>query len=78
MRYLVTGKQMKQVDQYTIQTIGIPSLVLMERAAIAVAREVEQLGKRQTISGQSVELAIMEQMELLLPEYYFSRDILSL
>ncbi len=46
MRYLVTGKQMKQVDQYTIQTIGIPSLVLMERAAIAVTREVEQLGKK--------------------------------
>ena len=44
MRYLVTGKQMKQLDQYTIQTIGIPSLALMERAAIAVAREVEQLG----------------------------------
>lgn len=39
MRYLVTGEQMKKVDQYTIETIGIPSLVLMERAAMAVARE---------------------------------------
>ena len=41
MRYLLTGEQMKNVDQYTIQTIGISSLVLMERAAMAVAREAE-------------------------------------
>ena len=33
MRYLVDGSQMKAADQYTIQTIGTPSLVLMERAA---------------------------------------------
>lgn len=42
MRYLVTGGQMKAIDQYTIQTIGIPSVVLMERAAAAVADAVEQ------------------------------------
>lgn len=41
MRYLVTGQQMKMIDQYTIRTVGIPSLVLMERAAMAVAREAE-------------------------------------
>ncbi|WP_349666799.1 NAD(P)H-hydrate dehydratase [Lacrimispora sp.] len=39
MRYLVTGEQMKLVDQYTIEQIGIPSLVLMERAALAVFKE---------------------------------------
>ncbi|MGC6175464.1 NAD(P)H-hydrate dehydratase [Lacrimispora sp. 38-1] len=39
MRYLVTGEQMKRVDQYTIEQIGIPSLVLMERAAMAVFNE---------------------------------------
>nr|WP_288825591.1 NAD(P)H-hydrate dehydratase [uncultured Clostridium sp.] len=39
MRYLVTGEQMKRVDQYTIEQIGIPSLVLMERAALAVFKE---------------------------------------
>ncbi len=31
MQILVTGEQMKQLDQATIQTMGIPSLVLMER-----------------------------------------------
>ncbi len=41
MRYLVTGRQMKAIDQYTIQTVGIPSVVLMERAAAAVADVVE-------------------------------------
>ena len=37
MRRLVTGKQMKEIDAYAIQTIGILSMVLMERAALAVA-----------------------------------------
>lgn len=36
MRELVSGTQMKQLDGYTIQEIGIPSLVLMERAARSV------------------------------------------
>lgn len=50
MRYLVTGEQMKEIDRYTIDTIGIPSLVLMERAAGAVAREAEKLaGKDEAI-----------------------------
>lgn len=34
---------MKEVDHYTIDTIGIPSLVLMERAALAVVCEIEKL-----------------------------------
>ncbi|WP_460641242.1 NAD(P)H-hydrate dehydratase [Lacrimispora brassicae] len=46
MRYLVTGGQMKEVDRYTIENIGIPSLVLMERAALAVTEEVVKHGKK--------------------------------
>lgn len=42
MRYLMTGAQMKEIDAYAIQTIGIPSMVLMERAALAVAGAVEK------------------------------------
>lgn len=41
MRYAVTGTQMKKIDQDTIQRIGIPSVVLMERAALAVAEEAK-------------------------------------
>ena len=43
MRYLVTGSQMRAIDQDAIQNIGIPSLVLMERAAECVARKAEYL-----------------------------------
>lgn len=43
MKQIVTGAQMKEIDQDTIERIGIPSMVLMERAALAVADEVEKL-----------------------------------
>ncbi|MCI5480862.1 MAG: NAD(P)H-hydrate dehydratase [Lachnospiraceae bacterium] len=36
MRYVVTQEEMKRADAYTMETIGLPSLVLMERAALAV------------------------------------------
>lgn len=50
MRYLVSGSQMKQVDSYAIGQIGIPSMVLMERAAMAVAETVaERAGKKERI-----------------------------
>ena len=55
MRYVVTGAQMKQIDQDTIQRIGIPSVVLMERAALAVAEEAKNLLSNRrdlAISGQ--------------------------
>lgn len=35
MRHLVTGAQMKEIDAHAIREIGIPSLVLMERAALS-------------------------------------------
>ncbi|MBQ9885967.1 MAG: NAD(P)H-hydrate dehydratase [Lachnospiraceae bacterium] len=41
MRYLLNSSQMKHVDYYSINNIGIPSMVLMERAALAVADELE-------------------------------------
>lgn len=36
MKWLLNSRQMKGVDEYSINNIGIPSLVLMERAALAV------------------------------------------
>lgn len=36
----ITAEQMRHYDSYTINTIGIPSLVLIERAALAVRDEV--------------------------------------
>ena len=47
MKYSVTGPQMKKIDQDAINRVGIPSLVLMERAALAVADEANaQASKR--------------------------------
>lgn len=49
MRTLVTGSQMKAIDAYTIHTVGIPSLVLMERAALAVAEEAKRYAEKTDI-----------------------------
>ena len=54
MRYTVTGSQMKQIDQDTIELIGIPSVVLMERAALAVAEAAEAF-----LSGQSPDAGVL-------------------
>ena len=40
MKYLLTGQEMTKADRYTSAEIGIPSLVLMERAALGVADEI--------------------------------------
>lgn len=36
MKYIVTSQKMKQIDKKMIEQIGIPSFVLMERAALGV------------------------------------------
>lgn len=55
MRYIIDGKAMKAADSYTIGTIGIPSSVLMERAALKVVeaarRENKDLSKSLIICG---------------------------
>lgn len=46
MQYILNCRQMKEADCYTIEEIGIPSMVLMERAALAVAGEMVREGDR--------------------------------
>ncbi|MBQ7358648.1 MAG: NAD(P)H-hydrate dehydratase [Lachnospiraceae bacterium] len=41
MKKILTANQMKDLDRYTIEEIGIPSMVLMERAALAVFDEIK-------------------------------------
>ncbi|WP_248924185.1 NAD(P)H-hydrate dehydratase [Paenibacillus hamazuiensis] len=41
--YVVTAEEMRALDRYTIDLIGIPALVLMENAGRAVAEEVERI-----------------------------------
>ncbi|RCX12373.1 NAD(P)H-hydrate epimerase [Anaerobacterium chartisolvens] len=40
---IVTPKQMNEIDRLTISSIGIPGMVLMENAALAVVREASKL-----------------------------------
>lgn len=40
--YIVTAQEMRDLDQHTIQNIGIPALSLMESAGKAIAEEVIQ------------------------------------
>ena len=50
MKAVVTGNEMKAIDTYTIQEIGIPSLVLMERAALSmVCRMKERIDRADRI-----------------------------
>ncbi len=42
MQYLLDGKQMKEIDRFSIEEAGIPSLVLMERAALGVCEVIRQ------------------------------------
>ena len=40
MEKIITAEEMRKLDAHTINEIGIPSLVLMERAALAVRDEI--------------------------------------
>lgn len=42
MKYLVNSREMKELDQNTIEHFGVPSAVLMERAALAVCQEIKK------------------------------------
>lgn len=50
MKYILDSKQMKQVDNLTINKMGIPSVVLMERAALSVVELiVNKISKKSKI-----------------------------
>ena len=36
MEKIITGKVSRKIDEYCIQTLKIPSIILMERAALSV------------------------------------------
>lgn len=50
MKPIVTAKEMKEIESNAINKLGIPSLVLMERAALSVAERVKrQFGRKSKI-----------------------------
>ena len=69
MKAVLSGKEMKAFDTRSIRGYGIPSLVLMERAALAVAEKAEEILKREqaeTVCPSAV-LEITGQTEWLPP-----------
>lgn len=44
MKYILNATQMKASDSYTIHEIGIPSAVLMERAALQTVKVMKEIG----------------------------------
>ncbi len=59
MRYLVTAAEMKQYDSNTIDKIGIPAMVLMERAALAAKAAVDAYVCRQTDASSIITVLVM-------------------
>ena len=44
MKYILSAEQMRTLDTYTSESIGVSSAVLMERAALATAEEIRSSG----------------------------------
>ncbi len=42
MKPVLTSAEMKKCEQYTIEQVGIPSLVLMEKAALFVCSRIKE------------------------------------
>ncbi len=51
-QYVLSARQMKQYDRNTIEKLGIPGMVLMERAALAVADEACAYAKRRAVADE--------------------------
>lgn len=58
MHYLLSGEQMQMADTYTQETIGVPSIVLMERAALAVA-DMVQRSVEAPANGRALRAAVV-------------------
>lgn len=61
MKYLVTAAEMRRYDSNTIEKIGIPACVLMERAALAAAEAIQEAetGKEQKRNRRALIMAGM-------------------
>ena len=44
MKYILTSNEMREIDTATSESIGVPSSVLMERAALVCAEEIKSSG----------------------------------
>ena len=72
MRYLVSGKEMKLLDQNTSQVFHVPELVLMEQASMAFVQKLLLLKQNKL----PVEAEITEETDWPLPDFYGNRGFL--
>lgn len=54
MNVIVTAEQMKAAEQYMINEVGMPAIVLMEKAADRIAEEILDLCERGMVQDNSV------------------------
>lgn len=54
MKYLVTSEEMKRYDNNTIEKIGIPGMVLMERAALKVMELIREVNEARNTTDTGV------------------------
>ena len=66
MKQVVTCQEMKFCDSYTIERMGVPSCVLMERAALKNWKKDLQVRIKSKRSCASAEVEIMAEMVWLL------------
>ena len=74
MKYLVTGKEMKLLDQNTSTTFKVPQLVLMEQAAMCFVRELFSIVPHLKRVLFFVEKEITERMDWLSPDFYIKGE----
>ena len=65
---------MQRADEYTIQKIGIPSLVLMERAALKTVEVMEEKGISLITVLLCAEVEIMVEMDSPLQDFFIWRE----
>jgi len=57
VKAIVNSAQMKAIDDYTIEKVGIPAIVLMERAALSVADRVKSVKEKLLVSASGSHVA---------------------
>lgn len=83
MKRIVTCQRMKEMDQATIKERGIPSCVLMERAALAVAEEVRKRSPKKVLvvcgsgnnGGDGIAAARILHLWGIAAEFYMAGNI---
>ncbi len=56
MRYYLTGKQAQIIDKYTQESLGIPGIILMEKAAEKLADSIESL-LTEKVKGEKIDVS---------------------